>query len=75
MLKHHDTGIKHIIKSPHLPCGLKEVAIFGLNFKTLFFNVFDKNKQYIPQKEENQNHHQYCHCAKCINTSDLEFGN
>jgi hypothetical protein len=44
MLKHHDTGIKHIIKSPHLPCGLKEVAIFGLNFKTLFFNVFDKNK-------------------------------
>jgi hypothetical protein len=44
ILKHHETGIKHIIKSPHLPCGLKDVVIFGLNFKTLFFNVFDKNR-------------------------------
>ena len=44
ILKHHDTGIRHIIRSPHLPCGLNEVDILGLNFKVLFFNVLDKNK-------------------------------
>jgi hypothetical protein len=44
MLKHHDTGTKHIIKSPHFPCGLKDVVIFGLNFKTLFFKVRERNK-------------------------------
>lgn len=32
---HQETGIRQTIKSPHLPCGLKVVAILGLNFKVL----------------------------------------
>jgi len=44
MLKHHDAGIKQIIKSPHLPCGLKDDAILGLNFNILVLKVFAKNK-------------------------------
>ena len=35
ILAHHETGIKQIIKSPHLPCGLKDETIFGLNFNVL----------------------------------------
>ena len=41
---HQDIGNKQIIKSPHLPCGLNEDTIFGLNFKVLYLKVLAKNK-------------------------------
>jgi len=44
MLKHQEIGNKQIIKSPHLPCGLKEETILGLNFNVLFLKTLAKNK-------------------------------
>lgn len=32
---HQEIGIKQTIKSPHLPCGLNDVAILGLNLRVL----------------------------------------
>lgn len=44
ILAHHETGKMQIIKSPHLPWGLKEETIFGLNFNVLNLRVLAKNK-------------------------------
>ena len=44
MLKHHVTGIIHVNKSPHLPCGLRVDAILGLNFKVLYLTTRAINK-------------------------------
>lgn len=71
ILIHQLTGIKQTIKSPHFPCGLYVVAILGLNLRTLYLNIRINNKKYKTQKYENQNHHQYCHCVRWINISDL----
>jgi hypothetical protein len=47
---HHETGIKQTIKSPHLPCGLYDVTILGLNFKTLNLKTLTNNKKYNAHK-------------------------
>jgi len=44
MLRHHVTGIRHVNKSPHLPCGLNVEAILGLNFKVLYLNTLATSK-------------------------------
>ena len=36
---HHESGIIHANRSPHLPCGLIVVASLGLNFKRLLLTV------------------------------------
>jgi hypothetical protein len=36
---HHETGIRQVNRSPHLPCGLKVEAILGLNFNVLYLNT------------------------------------
>jgi hypothetical protein len=41
---HQEMGKIQIIKSPHLPCGLNVVAIFGLNFNVLYLNTLDTIK-------------------------------
>ena len=61
---HQETGSKQIIISPHFPCGLNDVTIRGLNFKTLALKIRINSKKYKPHKNVNQNHHQYCHCVK-----------
>ena len=75
ILKHQKTGIIQIIKSPHFPWGLNEETILGLNFIVLNLKTLANNIKYNTQKKENQNHHQYCHCARCINISELVFEN
>ena len=44
ILRHQVTGIKQVNKSPHLPWGLKDEVILGLNFNTLVLKVLAKNK-------------------------------
>lgn len=73
MFKHQDTGNKQTNKSPHLPLGLWEEAIFGLNLNVLNLIILIIISKYKTQIKSNQNHHQYCHCIKCINTSAFVF--
>ena len=61
MFKHHKAGIIAAKKSPHFPCGLKLVTIFGFIFKIRYLIIFKIIKKYKLHKKENQNHHQYCH--------------
>ena len=44
MFKHHETGSKQTITSPHLPCDLYDVTILGLNFKLRPNTYFINNK-------------------------------
>jgi hypothetical protein len=39
IFKHQVTGIIHVNKSPHLPCGLKVDAILGLNLSVLYLKT------------------------------------
>jgi hypothetical protein len=70
MFIHHDSGIKQIKRSPHLPCGLIDVISLGLNFKVLNLKTRSKISKYSDHIKANQNHHQYCHKDKCIKISD-----
>jgi hypothetical protein len=74
MFAHQEIGKIQIIKSPHLPCALYEVVIFGWNFIIPRRNNLIKIKKYIVNKKVNQNHHQYCQWVKLNIVSLLLFG-
>lgn len=44
MLIHHVVGIIHANRSPHLPCGLKDETILGLNLSVLYLNILAMSK-------------------------------
>ncbi len=44
ILAHQETGKRQMKTSPHLPCGLNDETILGLNFNVLYLKVLAKNK-------------------------------